>query len=52
MIPPKTDKKWELLVTGNINKSFKSFPLSMMLTRHKRELIRDKSPQNIKSHID
>ncbi len=52
MIPPKTDKKWEQLVSGRINKTFKSFPLSMMLSRHKREIMKDSSLQNINMHVD
>jgi hypothetical protein len=46
MIPPKTDKKWEDLVTGKINLNFKSVPLGMMVSRHQRQFQKDNSKEN------
>jgi hypothetical protein len=52
MVPPKTDKRWELLVTGKINHNFKSVPLGMMISRHKRECNKDSSTGNVNKIID
>ena len=52
MLPPKTDAIWGKLVKGDISHEFKSFPASMMLSRHKRLISRDNSQQTILKLID
>jgi len=38
MLPDKTDKRWEGLVTGKIRHEFKSVPAAMCVARHVRAL--------------
>ncbi len=52
MIPQKTDKKWEDLVTGKVNHNFKCFPLGMLISRHKRIFQRDNSKEAVNKLID
>ncbi len=52
MIPQRSDKKWELLVTGKIKHNFKCVPAGLMLSRVKREIQKDNSAENISKYID
>lgn len=52
MIPPKTDRRWEVLVTGKINSNFKCLPLGMMISRQKREFQKDNSKEEIRKLVD
>lgn len=52
MLPPKSNPIWEKLVKGDISHNFKSFPASMMLSRHKRLITRDNSQQTMLKLID
>ncbi len=52
MLPQKTDEKWKLLVTGKIEHNFKCVPAGLMLSRVKRDILRDDSDGNIIKHIE
>ena len=52
MFPDQKDAKWQDLVLGTKSYSFKSVPLGMMLSRHKREVTQDSSKENLESHIN
>lgn len=52
MIPEKKSSFWENLLLSNKNYQFKSFPLSMMLSRMRRKLKQDSSDANLKVCIE
>lgn len=43
MIPPKTDKRWEDILTGAVSFNVNSFAFKMMLTRLRTHVARDSS---------
>ncbi|OHD16408.1 MAG: hypothetical protein A2086_08070 [Spirochaetes bacterium GWD1_27_9] len=52
MLPEKTNPKWKKLLTGEINHNFKSIPAAMMVSRLKREIKKNDSPEHAKKLIE
>ena len=52
MLPSKNDMKWKLLVSGKIDHNFKSVPAALMISRHKREISKDGSAENVLLHVN
>ena len=52
MLPSKTDKKWESLVTGELQATFNLVAGNMLMYRLTRSTKQDNSAENIQNSID
>ncbi len=52
MLPPKTDNRWQSLVTGKKQYKLQAVPASMLLSRVIRSTQHDGSQENIQRCVD
>jgi hypothetical protein len=52
MIPAKTDRKWERLVTGELSHEFKTLAAGLMLSRLRRETKANADPGTMRRCVD
>ena len=52
MIPNKSDKRWQDLVTGRITHQFKSVPAGMCVFRNVRALSQQGGEENIQKSVE
>ena len=51
MIPAIDHPKWKTLLTGNVEHNFHCVPAGLMLSRIRRELVKDDSEENYNKYL-